>query len=437
VQLFIFVPQTNADTVTDKAFSYLRAKQDATGKITTGYSAPSQWSAIAFAANGIDISSVKSSGKSLLEFLLTDIPPNEAATDYETRILAIVATGGNPTNFNGVNYVSHLEGFYKEGQLGDSCLLNDDIYGLLALVASGSTSTDQVKQGVLHFLISKQDPTDGGFGYYAPGCSDWYSPSSDMTGSAIQALISAKNAGLTDAELDTSIDRAKAYLLANKDADGGFGYYGSSDSDSTALVLQAFNVLGMQESSEAINARAYLLSQQSDADGGFLSYGATNATTTAQSIIALSGKGLVIKIYDPATQPSISPTILFTPTPTQTVTPTPTTALSGATANAVIPTPTIIPTQTPTSTPESTISSNDFLNDLPITTDQLLSGNEKKATPTAIIQSSVLGTAEKKTIIAKPKENGHISPFVSIFSGLGVFFLFLSFAKRFIIRQVQ
>ena len=69
---------------------------------------------------------------------MTSNIPSEpsAATDWETRILAIVATNGDPTNYGGTNYVTHLESFYNNNQLGDECSLNDDIFGLLAEVAA-------------------------------------------------------------------------------------------------------------------------------------------------------------------------------------------------------------------------------------------------------------------------------------------------------------
>lgn len=153
----VFVPVVKADAVTDNALDFLRSKQDVEGRITTGFSAPSQWSAIAFAINGVDVAAVKKFDKTLLDYLLLDVPTNHAATEYENRILAIVAIGSNPTNFGGINYLSNLEGFYNNSQIGDICLVNDDIFGLLALVAAGNSSNSQIKQDTLSFIISKQD----------------------------------------------------------------------------------------------------------------------------------------------------------------------------------------------------------------------------------------------------------------------------------------
>jgi len=346
---FFIAKTASADAVIENALNYLKSQQDATGRITNGFSVPSQWSTIAFAANGLDVSFIKNPSVSLQDFLTTNVPGEpSSATDWETRILAIVATGGDPTNYGGINYVAHLESFYNNGQIGDACSLNDDIFGLLAEIAAGSPSTTQIKQDVLSFLISKQDPNDGGFGYSAPGC-DWYSTSADMTGAAIQSLVSAKNNGLINPILDNAIDRAKNYLLINQNSDGGYGYYGSSDSDTTGWVVMAFNVLDMKDSTAAANTKNWLISQQSLTDGGFLAFdyglnkSVSNSTTTAQALIGLSGKSWILKIFDPLMLTPIS-TLSIAPTIIPTSTPSPT----------IAPTSTATPTPTPTSTPQST-----------------------------------------------------------------------------------
>lgn len=362
VIILLLPSYTHADSITENALNFLKSKQDSTGKITTGFSAPSQWSAIAFTVNGVDISTVKNSNKSLKEFLLTDVPGDQSsATDWENRILAIVAIGEDPTNFGEVNYVQKLEAFYNNNQIGDACSLNDDVFGLLALVAAGNSSTTQIKQDTLNFLIQKQDSSDGGFGFSAPGCS-WYSTSADMTGAAIQALQATKDNGLTNSDLDDSITKAKNYLLANQNPDGGFGYFGSSDPDTTGWVLMAFNILGLKDSTQSISAKNWLLTQQSSQDGGFQAFDwgsntfVSNATTTAQAIIALSEKDWIFKIFTPtSTTPSPSPATTATPTPTPgpiiKPTPTPTSPPVSDNSSSSTPSPTLSPTPPPTSTP--------------------------------------------------------------------------------------
>lgn len=316
------VPQVVfADSVSDNGLTFLRSKQDTSGKITGGYSVPSQWSAIALTIHGIDTAAVKNSSTSLKDFLLSDIPSNGAATDWENRILALVAIGENPGNSNGVNYVQQLESFINNGQIGDTCALNDDIFGLLAFVASGDLVTTQKKQDALQFLITNQD-ADGGFSWSAPGCS-WYATSADMTGAAIQAMQAAKEQGITHAELDNAITKAKNYVLTHQNSDGGFGSFGS-DADTTSWALMGLNVVGLQDSQQANTAKNWLRSMQ-QSDGGFLSWGGSDSTTTAQSLIALAGKGWILHVYTgPAISGNTTTIPSVTPTPTAVITPTPT-----------------------------------------------------------------------------------------------------------------
>ncbi|MEK9169188.1 MAG: prenyltransferase/squalene oxidase repeat-containing protein [Patescibacteria group bacterium] len=409
IELFV-VKTTLADVVIDNGLNYLKSQQDSTGRITNGFSAPSQWSAIAFATGGIDISTIKNPSISLQDFLVGNVPSEpSAATDWETRILAIVATNGDPTNYGGTNYVTHLESFFNNNQIGDECSLNDDIFGLLAEIAVGASSSAQVKEDVLSFLISKQDSVDGGFGYSAPGCA-WYSTSADMTGAGIQALVEAKKNGLTNPDLNTAIDRAKNYLLANQNIDGGFGYYGSSDTDTTGWVLMAFNVLDMHDSTESAKTKDWLISQQSPSDGGFLAfdYGLnsflSNSTTTAQALIALSGKSWILKIFEPST---LTPTSTSSVMPTPTVTPT----------NTPTPTSTPIPTLILTSTPQSTSTPVPTFTPTPTSIPTL--GSEDP-TPTIISPTSgqILGIQTNET-------NKRIPIQTIIFFGLGILSLII------------
>jgi len=400
---FLVVKTTSADTVTDNGLNYLKTQQDSTGRITNGFSAPSQWSSIAFAANGVDISSIKNPSVSLQEFLTNNIPTEpSAATDWETRILSIVATNGDPSSYGGINYVVKLENFFTNGQIGDECSLNDDIFGLLAEIAVGSSSATLIKESVLNYLITKQDTIDGGFGYSTPGCA-WYSTSADMTGAGVQALVAAKQNGLTNTGLDSAIDRAKNYLLTNQNDDGGYGYYGSSDTDTTGWVLMAFNVLDMKDATVSASTKNWLVSQQSPENGGFLAFdyglnkSVSNSTTTAQALIALSGKSWILKIFNP---------ILLTPTPTTVPTSTST------------PTPTVTPTSQPTATPTPTLT--------PTPTDVQTQNFASLPYPTPILPTGqILGVKTEETKYEDPQPNKKFPIQTIIFFGLGLLSLII------------
>lgn len=268
----------------------LQSRQQADGSISDGYSSPSQWAAIAFAAYGISANNVKNPSVSLYDYLLSDIGSG-SATDNQTRILAIHAVGGDASNFGGTNYLANLEAQHNGGQLGDPTLLNDDMFGLLALIAAGNSASASIKQDVLNYIIAHQAPS-GAFSYCADYTAQWCDPSADLTGAALQALQVAKDDGLSAAGHDAAIANALSYLQSNQNADGGFGYFGSSDADSTAWVLMALNVAEPGTSMQA-SAKAWLESSQQP-DGSFPAFSG-NSTTTAHALIALSGNGWLVQ----------------------------------------------------------------------------------------------------------------------------------------------
>lgn len=341
--LWVVVTSVHADTITDNGLAFLQTKQDSAGKIS-GYGGESQWAAIAFAASGVDVATVKNPSVSLKDYLLSDKPASgSAATEWERRILAIVAIGDDPSNFSGVNYVQNLESLSNNNQIGDTTLLNDDIFGLLALTASGSLTGQTTKQSELTFIIQHQG-SDHGFSWTTDTSCAWCGSDSNDTAAALQALQAAKDNSLTDPNLDSAIESAKAYLLSLQKSDGGFGYdaYSDSDGSSTAWALMALNSLGLKDSPEAQQARAWLIANQ-ETDGGFhwMSGYSSDTYTTSHAVIALQGKSWLLQTFGSA--PAPSPTILPSASPSPVVSPTPTPIPS----SSPTPTPGITPTVTP------------------------------------------------------------------------------------------
>src|SRR5579885_285658 len=81
-----------------------------------------EWAIMAYAAMGQNV------GQSFLSQPVT----SGIATDVEKRILAITAQGGDAQSF-----VTELECLTNSGQIGDSSLINDDSFGILALNSAG------------------------------------------------------------------------------------------------------------------------------------------------------------------------------------------------------------------------------------------------------------------------------------------------------------
>jgi len=157
------------------------------------------------------------------------------ATDYEKTILALTATGKDPRTFGNIDFVVQLKGFYQDNQIGSPDLLNDDFWGILALVSAGESVSNQIIQDSKNFILNNQNE-DGGWSYSVGGASD-----TNDTAAAIMALLEVKVSS-TDPVTTKAID----YLKSTQNDDGGFPYQpgSKSDSGSGAWVISAIYKLG-------------------------------------------------------------------------------------------------------------------------------------------------------------------------------------------------
>ena len=228
------------------------------------------------------------------------------ATDYETAILAITSLNQNPRTFGSTDYVAKLESFHNSSQMGDPGLLNDDFFGILALVSAGLPVTDVNVSDSKTFIISSQNQ-NGGWSYAPGSASD-----TDDTAAAITALIAA---GVPAS--DSHIVSALSYIRSLQNSDGGFpsdpSYDALSNSSSTSWVLWALKAAGVDQSTWAQgsnNPLSFLASYQ-NADGSFKWEAADTTfypTTAADAVIALAGKTLPLNIFS---QAQTFPTVNF------------------------------------------------------------------------------------------------------------------------------
>ena len=267
--------ETNATYNTSTAQDYLITKSD------------NPWSTMALSALG--------SSSIPTEYLIS--VSGATAIDYAAPILAITAIGQNPRTFASTDYIAALKSCHSENQIGDPILLNDDCFGILALVSAGESPDDVIIVDSKNFIFNNQND-DGGWGYSITAGSD-----TNMTASAILALISAGVDGS-----DSRIQNALSFLKASQNDDGGFYYnyaFGSdSDSSSTAWVIWALNALNIDPNSLVKSGNtpiSYLESNQSDQ--GFFKYqndsveeDSFSVVTTAYAVIALQGKKLPLNI---------------------------------------------------------------------------------------------------------------------------------------------
>jgi len=157
------------------------------------------------------------------------------ATDYEKTILALTSVGKNPKTFGNIDFVAKLESFYQNNQIGSPDLLNDDFWGILALVSAGENPSSQIIQDSQNFILTKQN-SDGGWGYAISGQSD--------TNDTAVAIMTLLEVGIK--ANDPVIIKAIDYLKTNQNNDGGFPYFpdGESDSGSDSWVISAIYKLG-------------------------------------------------------------------------------------------------------------------------------------------------------------------------------------------------
>ncbi|MEM3737312.1 MAG: prenyltransferase/squalene oxidase repeat-containing protein [Candidatus Bathyarchaeia archaeon] len=282
----------------ERALAYLRGQQTFEGDIG-GYE-NSAWVVMALVAAGEDPYSCKmdDAAHSIMDYLRDNVDKmGTKATDYERTILALTAAKADVENFGGVDYLRALISFYRNGQIGDETLLNDDYWGILALISTGERANSEVIQASREYILRNQN-IDGGWGFAVGGHSD-----TDDTSAAVMALISAG-----ESPNSTAIRAALEYLKTSQTPDGGFSWRqgsNSSNSLSTAWVVSALRAVGEDPTSAEweINGSSpleFLLSLQ-DTDGAFRwtrTDRSNSVYTTAAVLTALSGKSYPV-IIDP------------------------------------------------------------------------------------------------------------------------------------------
>jgi len=286
-------PLDESDSEIQDALDYLSGQQDNDGGI--GGFAVSAWAVMGISAAGEDPDDNDwegSSGDTIIDYLESEADTGSFdATDWARMILAIVAAGEDPTDFGGEDYVDGLEDLYEEEnetgndytQIGDDDVLNDDFWGVLALVAAD----ESVNNDIVEFIEEFQN-SDGGWSWEITGDSDV-----DNTAAAIMALIAAG-----ESSGSSVIQDALDFLKVSQNDDGGFPEDPNDDSNaaSTSWAIMALEAAGEDPDSDDWEPDTdtpveFLLSLQ-DSDGYFEWTDGDDANSewmTAYAIPALLG----------------------------------------------------------------------------------------------------------------------------------------------------
>jgi len=230
----------------------------------------------ALRAAGIDPNTVTTGGTSPADFLKAKAPAQTKPGSAAKAALAAKALGLDPRAVAGTDLVSAISTAYNPA---DGRFAADDFTQGLALVGLGCTGNGVPASAVL--ALRHSQGADGGWGF--EGASD-----PDTTAIVVQGLIAA---GVP--RDDTAVAKAVAYFRATQSTDGGWGFDPSeSNASSTAFVVQA--LLAAHEDAEGAAYRrgtdtplTFLLAQQLP-DGSFKGFDPAFATN--QVLPALAGR---------------------------------------------------------------------------------------------------------------------------------------------------
>ncbi|MCB2203094.1 terpene cyclase/mutase family protein [bacterium] len=265
------------------AFDFLFSLQDADG----GWGSVGQTLDVILAleAAGWQPGSVQVENTSPLDYVAANLDSYlEAGPDAIGKIiLAIVASGEDPTNFNDVDLVERLMSTYDETAqaFGDPANTWHQALALLGLYAAEA----EVPESAVMTLADLQQE-DGGW-EYSSGFGSW----PDNTALAMQALL----AGGVETT-DPVISDAVAYIQSMQTEAGGWG-----DSSTTAYAITALNALGKSipdwTTANDANPVTSLMTYQKGNGSFVYNWESTddNVMSTASALLALFGGDYLVQ----------------------------------------------------------------------------------------------------------------------------------------------
>ena len=159
-------------------------------------------------------------------------------TDNARVILALTAIGKDVTNVGGHNLLKGLDNMAYVQTQG----INGPIFTLIALDSHNyPTSGDVTREKLIQVILDAQ-LNDGGWDLSGTKADP------DMTAMAIQALAPYYK---TNETVKAAVDKALEALSALQRNDGGFGSWGTVNSESCAQVIVALTALGIDPTADS------------------------------------------------------------------------------------------------------------------------------------------------------------------------------------------
>ncbi len=311
------VSPAQADHAAERGVNWFLTNQEESGSFGFG----GDWAMTALAATGLNAADASTSlaDPSAQDFYLGDWQASgsgAAATDAERAILSGVAGGIQTSRLSTSvvdtttsNLVARLAELFDGEQIGEPGLLNDDIFGVLALHHAGAPP--ELLRSIVDYLRTQQKPNGGWTWNASPGAP----ADTDMTGSAVAAFCAA---GVRPG--DSDLDQAIALLHTLQDpATGGFiappeAFGIGVNTDTTAWVTSGLIQCGIDpQGAEWTTAQGktpldYLVAMQRP-DGHFdwTEEFAGGAFETYSSVRPLAGEAF--SAAPPARLDGVSPTV--------------------------------------------------------------------------------------------------------------------------------
>lgn len=294
-----------------KAVNYLHGLQNEDGgfparKGLDSSMSVTSWVVMALAAAGEDVAggSWTPANRSPIDYLQNSGVVLESTGDYARTMLALTAANQNAT-YQGLDLAGKIASFQQNnGQFtqpaqGEQGLINYHMWSVIALASFRQEIAGQER--AREWLLARQN-TDGGFGWAEGVDSD-----PDDTAVAIQVMI------LLGEDVRTSpyIKKAVSYLKQCRNEDGGFSWEGNKSNSATgAWVLQGIlaageNPVSKEWSVNGKNVVTHLISLQTG-DGSFdwmPGVQSSPVLMTAYAVMALAKKPFPVNIDYSAKNP--------------------------------------------------------------------------------------------------------------------------------------
>ena len=151
-------------------------------------------------------------------------------TEYSRVILALTAIGKNPKDVAGYNLLVPLEDYERTIWQG----VNGAVFALIALDSGSYISQSIVREKYVNYILDNQN-TDGGWSL-SGDVSD-----TDVTAMSLQALSKYQD----NEEVKAATEKALSLMSKSQDENGGFSSEGIQNSESCAQMIVALCELGI------------------------------------------------------------------------------------------------------------------------------------------------------------------------------------------------